>query len=125
MAEPNPSPPRHSLWERLGQGMAQGWEKAKEVSSRLGELATLKLDLKSARDHLESRYRLLGTMAADRLIDREEGQVDASEAGVRAALEDIRSARAAVAAIEKKLSDLNEKPGEGSPPTPAGDAPPR
>lgn len=96
---------KKTFWERLGRGVAQGWEKARETSSKLGEYAALKLDLKNARDHLEDRYRLLGRIAADRLLDRAEGSVDGQEPGVKAAVEEIKAARSALAAIEKRVED--------------------
>ena len=110
---PSPSPPpKKSFWERLGQGVAQGWEKAKEVSTRVGEYASLKLDIKNARDHLDSRYRLLGRSAADRLIDRGETTLESSESGVRAILDEIATARATLAALEKKLAESGQAPAQ-------------
>ena len=58
-----------------------------------------------ARDHLDTRYRLLGRIVADRVIDRSESSIDLTEPGVTAALEEIRGARAALAALEKKLAE--------------------
>ena len=102
--------PKRTFWERLGRGVAQGIEKAKEATNRLGEYAGLKLDVKTARDHLEGRYRHLGRIAADRLLDRSEGAIDAKESAVAAALDEIRAARAALAELEKRLADSEEKP---------------
>ncbi len=92
-----------TFWEKLGKGVAQGFEKVKETSRSIGEFAALKLDIKNARDHLENRYRLLGRVAADRLIDRAEGALDREDPAVKAALDEIRSARSSLAALEAKL----------------------
>jgi hypothetical protein len=101
---------KRTFWEKLGRGVAQGWEKAKETSSRLGEIAGVKLDLKSARDHLETRYRLLGRIVADRLIDRSEGTLDPAEPQVAGLLEEIRAGRAAIVALEAKLAEETAPP---------------
>ena len=108
-----------TFWEKLGRGVAQGLEKVKETSRSIGEFAALKLDIKNARDHLENRYRLLGRIAADRFVDRNETAINREEPAVRTALEEIRSARSTLAALEAKLVETQSDPEpEKQPPTP-------
>jgi hypothetical protein len=102
---------KRTFWEKLGRGVAQGWEKARDATSRLGELAGLKLDLKNARDHLESRYRLLGRLAADRFIEPAESGLDPSDPALNALLGEVRAARAALADLEKRLEECREPEG--------------
>jgi hypothetical protein len=106
-----------TFWEKLGRGVAQGFEKVKETSRSIGEFAALKLDIKNARDHLENRYRLLGRIAADRFIDRNETSIEREEPAVKTALEEIRSARSTLAALEAKLVE-SQSEHEKEPPTP-------
>jgi hypothetical protein len=122
MEEPSPG---HTFWERLGRGVAQGWEKAKEASGRLGELAGLRIDLKNARDRLEDRYRHLGRMAAERFLDRGDPGLDAGEGPVAAVIEEIRAARAALRDLDMRLAGWQEQPAEGggSPPAPPHNPP--
>ena len=107
-----------TFWEKLGKGVAQGFEKVKETSRSIGEYAALKLDIKNARDHLENRYRLLGRVAADRFIDRSESSIDREEPVLKAALDEIRTARSNLAALEAKLVESQhqqDKPADSSP----------
>ncbi len=99
--------------------MAQGWEKAREVSGRVGEFASLKLDIKNAKDHLENRYRLLGRIASERLINRGESTLEGNEPAVRAVLEEISSARTQLASLENKLAEVQ---GKESGPDPKADS---
>ena len=91
-----------SFWEKLGRSVGKGLEKAKETSVRLGEGAVARLDLKNAKDHLESRYRLLGRAVADRMVERKEPVVEASDPAVKALLDEVAAAQAAVEEMEKK-----------------------
>ena len=127
--------PKRTFWEKLGRGVAQGWEKARDATSRLRGRAALKVDLKNARHLLESPYRLAGRLAADRFPDHADSALDPSDPALqglleeilaadrflddaeslapsdpalKALLEEVRAARASLAALETRLKECRD-----------------
>ena len=118
MTEPQERPPeKKTLWGRLGRGVAQGWEMAKETTHRIGDAASQKLELSKARDHLLDRYRLLGRMAAERFITRGETAMERDEETVRAVVEEIRTAQGRIAELEH--AEAQRPSAESNPAPPA------
>ena len=121
--------PKRTFWEKLGRKIAQGWEKARDASSRLRRRIALKLDHKNARD------RLVGRLAADRFLNHGDSALDPSDPALqglleeilaadrflddaeslapsdpalKALLEEVRAARAALAALETRLKECRD-----------------
>jgi hypothetical protein len=135
---------RESLWEKLGRGVAHGWEKAKELGREFSQGAESELDV-ALRD-LDSKYLQLGKLAALEIIDAGKEAYEPDSAEAKGLLEEIRKARLEVdrlrsegeardaalrasqdAAGEAVPDDSNvpetERPGRGTDPGVAPDEP--
>jgi len=76
-----------SFWEKLGQGVGRGLEKARAVGESIGEEAGKRLDAGSARRRLRAAHEKLGEACARVRLD------GADEADLLAALGDVEVAR--------------------------------
>ena len=72
-----------SFWEKLGQGVGRGLEKARAVGESIGEEAGKRLDAGSARRRLRAAHEKLGEACARVRLD------GADEADLLAALGDV------------------------------------
>ena len=77
-----------SFWEKVGQGVSRGLEKAREVGTSIGEGAEKRLDLGQARRALRRAHETLGEEVARARLD---GQ--SRDSALDAALDDVRQAR--------------------------------
>ncbi len=83
-----------SFWEKLGQGVNRGLEKAKVIGASIGEEAEKHLDAAAARRNLRAAYEKLGEVCAGVRLD------GADDADLEAALRDVEAAREQVASAE-------------------------
>jgi hypothetical protein len=91
-----------SFWEKLGQGLNRGLEKAKVVGASIGEEAEKHLDVGAARRKLRAAYETLGEICAGVRLD------EAEEADLEATLRDVVTARERVASAERAAQPQEE-----------------
>lgn len=94
-----------SFWEKLGRGVAQGWQKTKELGSQLSDQIEGKQALEHAQEALNEHYRALGKLAADELLTAESPSFVPESPQARELLEAIRKLREEVQRLEKERQE--------------------
>jgi hypothetical protein len=109
---------RSSMWERLGRNVGKGLRKAKQIGSRIGEEANSTISRSAIEDDLDGRYRVLGRIVAEQLLEWRRPSIAAEDPAVRPVLEKIREGR-------ERLRSAGEAadPAEDDPAVPAADDP--
>jgi predicted RNA-binding Zn ribbon-like protein len=94
-----------SFWEKLGRGVAQGWQKTKELGSQLSDQIEGKQALEHAREALNEQYRALGKLAADELVATENQSFGPESPRARELLQAILKLREEVERLEKERQE--------------------
>lgn len=83
-----PSPPgsETSLWEILGRQVGKGLRAAKHAGASIGGGAVQYLDRQRIEEDLDSQYRILGRLVAERCLGERRSTVEAGDPAVRGIL---------------------------------------
>lgn len=108
-ADPRPdSTP--SLWEMMGRGVGKGLRAAKNLGETVGQEVGKISTRKEAEEELDSRYRILGRMVSEQILQWKRESVSADDPSIRSLLEEIR--------------ELGERLDDAEPPSPGDDGSP-
>ncbi|MEM7262810.1 MAG: hypothetical protein AAF488_12525 [Planctomycetota bacterium] len=96
---------RNNFWENVGRSVGHGWKKAKDLGNQLGDHAEGRMDLREARDTLQSRYEDLGKQVFERIETGKEISFTDDDV-LRSLIDRIRDGEEAVEEIEERIESL-------------------
>ena len=78
-------------------------------AQKLSKIGQLKLDLNAAESNLSERFKALGKACANRIIDRGETSVDATEAAIATYIGEIREAQKRINEVRQELEETRSQ----------------